>query len=288
MKRALWSAALLLLSATSAYAFSAPTKPQGFVNDYANVLSANSKTQLETELSQFEQSTSNEIAVAIVPDMGGNYIEDYAVKLFAQWGIGKKDRDNGVLLLIAIAEKKIRIEVGYGLEGALPDSVAQSIINTDMSPRIRAGDFDGAVSAAVHDIEKATQGEYKGTGAAKSSIVSKIDIETWLFFVFFFFQFFAAVLARSKSWWAGGLVGFGIGVVLYFVFALTVAVGASVALGLTGIGLLFDYVVSKAYKGSVASGNRPPWWIGGGGFGGGSGSGFGGGRSGGGGASGGW
>src|SRR6185503_4886307 len=105
---------------------------------------------LEQELTAFEATTTSEIAVAIVPDMGGDYIENYAVKLFEDWKIGKAKQDNGVLLLVAVEERKLRIEVGYGLEGALPDSVAQSILDNEMTPRLRAGDYDGAVTAAVH------------------------------------------------------------------------------------------------------------------------------------------
>ncbi len=272
-----------------AFAYTSPGSPSGYVNDFAHVLSADTVQSLDAELSAFEASTSNQIAVVTVPNMGGDYIENYAVKLFAEWGIGKKDKDNGVLLLLSIEEHKLRIEVGYGLEGALPDSVAQRIINQDMTPLLKAGDYDGAVNAGVRDIEQATQGEYTESDPSGGGF----DIWAFLIIPFLILQWAAAIFARSKSWWAGGVVGVvaGLGVGLVWGFGLWILL-ASVA-GLGAIGLLLDYVVSKAYTSAKSSGLTTPWWAGGGthsssnssggGFGG-----FGGGSSGGGGASGGW
>ena len=279
-----------------ALAYTSPGAPTGYVNDFAHVLIADTKQDLEQELAAFEATTTSEIAVAIVPDMGGDYIENYAVKLFEDWKIGKAKQDNGVLLLVAIEERKLRIEVGYGLEGALPDSVAQSILDNEMTPRLRAGDYDGAVTAAVHAIEAATQGEY----VAPNNTVSESGFSDWffenifliIFGIIFIFQWVASILARSRSWWAGGVVGVlaggGLG---WFVFtSLLSAVFVGFVLGL--FGLLLDYLVSNAYHSSKSFGTRPPWWAGGGGFGGGTSGGgfggFGGGSSGGGGASGGW
>lgn len=281
---------LFLVSlANQALAYSSPGQPTGYVNDFGHVLSASTVQTLDAELAQFEASTSNQIAVVTVPDMGGDYVENYAVKLYQDWGIGKKDKDNGVLLLLAIQEHKIRIEVGYGLEGALPDSVAQSIINNDLTPNLKAGKFDEGVTAATHDIMAATQNEYVGAGETKSG--RGINYEAVIFVVFIMLQWIGAVLARSKSWWGGGIVGAVLGLGIWGFFGLLVGWGLGIVAGLTLIGLLFDFVVSKAFSTSKASGTRPPWWIGGGGFGGGRGGGFGGfggGSSGGGGASGSW
>ena len=149
-----------LLTGAPAFAYTSPGSPTGYVNDFAHVLSDSTKQSLETELTNFNATTSNEIAVAIVPNMGGDYIENYAVQLFKEWGIGKKDKDNGVLLVVVSEEHKLRIEVGYGLEGALPDSVAQRILDNEMTPLLKANDYDGALAAGVHAIEAATQGEY--------------------------------------------------------------------------------------------------------------------------------
>ncbi len=289
---------ILLFWAVPAFAsigYTSPGNPAGYVTDFAKVLSANEIQSIDAELQQFEASTSNQIAVVTVPDMNGDYIEDYAPKLFAQWGIGQKSKDNGVLLLLSIQEHSIRIEVGYGLEGALPDSVAQSIINTDLTPNLKAGNYDAGVTAAVSDIMLATQNEYTGTGSTSSNSDNNLGsvIGYGFFFGFIALQWLAAILARSKSWWAGGIVGAVIGFGVWGFFGFVILWGVLAVAGLTGLGLLFDWYVSKHYNAAKANGTRMPWWIGGGGFGGRGGGGggfggFGGGMSGGGGASGGW
>jgi uncharacterized protein len=277
-----------LLYAAPVFAYSSPGSPQGYVSDFAHVLSPAEVQKLDAALSQFEASTSNQIAVVTVPNMDGDYIENYAVKLFAEWGIGKKDTDNGVLLLLAVEEHKIRIEVGYGLEGALPDSIAQRIINNDLTPSLKAGNFDQGVEAAVADIMAATQGEY--TAEDSKHPLSGNAIEAILLAVFFALQWIAAVLARSRSWWAGGVVGGVIAAGAWFFFGLLLVWGALLFFGLVGFGLLLDYIVSKKYTEAKSTGATLPWFFGGGGGGrsGGGFGGFGGGSSGGGGASGGW
>lgn len=277
--------------AQPAFAYSNPGNPTGYVNDFAGVLSAQTKILLESELTAFTASTSNEIAVAIIPTLGDDYIENFATRLFKDWGVGSKTSDNGVLLLVAVAEHKLRIEVGYGLEGALPDLVAQSIINNTIAPRLKENDYDAAILSGVRDIEAATQFEYIGSSVNETprSSTSPRAIEAFILFGLFAMQWLAAIFARSKSWWAGGLVGAiaGFAAATYFGFA-----GSSAMLslfGLGGLGLLFDYIVSSAYRGATRNGSSIPWYAGGG-SGGSSGGfgGFGGGRSGGGGASGGW
>jgi len=287
---------LSLVGWTPAFAYTSPGAPTGYVNDFAHVLSANTKQSLEQELSTFDATTSNEIAVAIVPNMGGDYIENYAVKLFEDWKIGKAKQDNGVLLLLSIEERKMRIEVGYGLEGALPDSLAQSILDNEMTPLLKAGNYDGAVAAGVHAIEAATLGEYS---APPASYISE-GLGDWtfdnIFYVviamIFIFQWVASILARSKSWWAGGIVGALAGISLGWFVAFPFAITAVFTIIFAIIGLFLDLIVSRTYRTHIGRGSTPPWWIGGGGFGGSSGGGgfggFGGGSSGGGGASGGW
>lgn len=291
--------ASLSLFAGVAFAYSSPGSPTGYVNDFAQVMSASAKQALEAELTTFKQTTSNEITVVTVPNMGGDYIENYAVKLFAEWGIGTKAKDNGVLLLLSIEERKMRIEVGYGLEGALPDSIAQSILNNEMTPLLKAGDYDGAVTAGVQAIEQATKVEYSASAETIPKDNPFLDffgnnIEGIFIFGFFIFQFLASVLARSRSWWAGGVVGLLGGIGIGWIFALAGLFILIPVVIMTAFGLLFDYIVSNGYKKAKAAGTVVPWWFGGsGGLGGGSSGGggfggFGGGGSGGGGASGSW
>ena len=120
-------------------AFTIPAAPSGYVNDYANIIDENSKQQLEKELQLFAASTTNEITVVTIPSLDGDTIEHYATKLFESWKIGNAKNDNGVLLLISRDDRKLRIEVGYGLEGALPDILAQDIINNQITPCLNEG-----------------------------------------------------------------------------------------------------------------------------------------------------
>ena len=257
---------ILMLSgaayAAPVLAYVSPGSPTGYVNDFAGVLSEPAKTALEEELVQFEASTSNEITVVTVNDLGGDYIENYAVKLFEEWQIGKKDKDNGVLLLLAMKDKTLRIEVGYGLEGALPDSVASSIITGLIIPLLKQGNYDSAVTDGVHAVMQATQGEYAGTGSLKKGIDSDTIFGIFIFAVVAL-QWIVAVLARSKSFWAGGVIGALAGAVLSTFVGWWIFWGLALTVGLFLFGLMLDAGVSGAYREAKSAGVHPPWWAGG-------------------------
>lgn len=157
MKRA---ALLLWLAVGAAHAQPAVPPLTGRVVDRADILADNTEAALTTMLKAHEDSTSNQIAVLTVPSLNGMVLEEFATIVFRTWGLGRADLDNGVLVLIARDDRKIRIEVGYGLEGALPDATAGSIIRNEMTPRFRAGDFDGGTLAAVQAIMDSIAGEY--------------------------------------------------------------------------------------------------------------------------------
>jgi uncharacterized protein len=267
-----------------------PDAPEGYVTDAAHVLSDATRVSLESELAALDASTTEQIAVVTVPDMGGDYIEHYAAGLFQKWGIGQAKQDDGVLLLLSIDDHKLRIEVGYGLEGALPDSVANSIIQDDMVPLLKVGDYDGAVQKGVDDIVAAIRGEYAAPASVDSA--SSIDPETILFLLFFAIPWLAAIFGSSKSWWLGGVVGGVVGVALSTFLGWWMLGGAILTTNLVIFGLIFDYLASQNAGRISRGGTAGPWWTGGGGFGSSSSSGgfggFGGGSSGGGGASGGW
>ena len=135
--------------------------PVRLVNDYAQVLNAYDADMLERKLVALDDSTSNQIVVLIVPSLNGEVIEDVAVKTFRDWGIGNKKTNNGILLLVAIQDRKVRIEVGYGLEGAIPDLIANDIIKRDIKPAFKQGNYIGGITAAVDNLSKAAAGEYK-------------------------------------------------------------------------------------------------------------------------------
>lgn len=282
--------ALSLFAFTSfpALAYYNPGQPTGFVNDYAGVLTQEQKNNLESRLTSFEKETSNEISVAIIDSLKEDAIENFAVDLFEEWGIGKKSNDNGVLILVAVSDRQMRIEVGYGLEGALTDSQAYWIIENKMKPAFRNNDFYLGLSEASDAIMSATRGEYIPS-ASEDKDVSWDGIEFFIFLGFIIFQALMAAIASSKSWWLGGVVGAIIGIIVWF-FAGWI-IGLILVIILIPLGLWFDFLASNSYQKAKSKG-RNPWWYGG--FGGGSGGlgggfgGFGGGGSGGGGSSGSW
>lgn len=133
------------------------------MNDYANILTAHQKQALEEKLVAFDDSTSTQIAVVIVPDLGGYEVADYAVKLGRAWGVGGKEFSNGVVLLISTEpnNRRLNISTGYGVEGALPDVTASHIIRDIIVPSFKGNDYYGGIDRGVDAIISATKGEYK-------------------------------------------------------------------------------------------------------------------------------
>jgi uncharacterized protein len=132
----------------------------GYVNDYANALSYDTESRLNSIMGELERKTTAQVAVLIIDTISPFDIETYAVKLFEKWGIGRKGKDNGVLLLIAIKDRALRIEVGYGLEGAIPDAMAKIIIEDYIVPSFKKGDFDTGVLKGAVGIAKLVAREY--------------------------------------------------------------------------------------------------------------------------------
>lgn len=147
-------AALLVTLAAISPAVAAPTYPAltGRVVDDAHILQPAEIAALTAKLANFETQSQRQIVVATVPSLGGNEIEEYANGLFRAWGIGNKQRNDGLLLVIAPTEHKVRIEVGYGLEGIMTDALSSIIIRHDLAPRFKAGDYAGGINAATDDL----------------------------------------------------------------------------------------------------------------------------------------
>lgn len=142
-----------------------PPAPRQHFNDYAGIVETGTAAQLDRELEQFERDTSSQIVVAIFPRMqSDSSIEDYTVRVFQAWGVGQKGRNNGAVLFIFSQDRKLRLVTGYGLEGALPDVLGKRIIEDEIVPRFRAGDFSGGVAAGTRALMAAARGEYRGTG----------------------------------------------------------------------------------------------------------------------------
>jgi len=147
----------------SLLAYSQPDIPEqgGFwVHDEANVLSSQGKHRLESILKAEQDSTSNQIAILIIPSLEGGSLEEYSMRVAEKWKMGKREKDNGALLLISIQDRLMRIEAGYGLEGTLTDAMSSRIIRNEIAPHFRNGDYEAGVEAGVTGIIKAISGEY--------------------------------------------------------------------------------------------------------------------------------
>jgi len=174
--------------------------PPRLVNDNAGLLNKLDADALEKKLVALDDSTSNQIVVLTVQSLNGEVIEDVAVNTFRDWGIGGKDKNNGVLLLIAVQDRKIRIEVGYGLEGAIPDVVANDIINNDLTPAFKEGNYLSGITKAVDNLSKAAVGEYKVKRKKKNDEVSGKDILVFIIILFVVLM----IVGRSGRGGGGG------------------------------------------------------------------------------------
>jgi len=246
--------ALLFANNALAQNIIAKPNPATLVTDVAGVLTPEQKQALENKLVAIDDSSSNQIAVVIIPSLDGYPKEEYATKLFREWGIGGK-KNNGILLLVAINDREIKIEVGYGLEGAIPDITAINIIDNFIKPAFRAGNYYEGIDQATDNIAKAAVGEYKEARPKKS---------------------------KSKSKGSGGL--FLIILIIIFVILKGGRGGGGSNIGRSGFsdvatGMLLGSLLGGGGRGGGGWGDSG----GGGGFGG-----FGGGSSGGGGAGGSW
>lgn len=150
--RLIWPLAAIAIVAAVLRLHAAFPSPQGPINDVAHVLDVATTTELEKLVADVRDKTTAEIAVVTVPSLDGMTVEEYANKLFAAWGIGKKGKDNGVLILVAPTERKIRIEVGYGLEPVLPDGLAGDIIRNEMLPEFRSGSYTTGVLRGTRQV----------------------------------------------------------------------------------------------------------------------------------------
>jgi uncharacterized protein len=155
------AAALLALLATAAAAQTPPAAPRDFVTDEAGILPADAKARLESTLRRFDEETSNQVLVVVYRKLPSASLEDFTVRTAQAWRAGRGKLDNGVILFVFVQDRKVRIEVGYGLEGALPDITAHRIIEEQITPRFGAGDYAGGIEAGVNAIIAATKGEYR-------------------------------------------------------------------------------------------------------------------------------
>jgi uncharacterized protein len=192
-----------------------PPAPARYFNDYAGVTSADTASRLNQTLEDFERDTSNQILVAVYPHMeSDSSIEDYTVRVAQAWKVGQKQKNNGAVLFVFTQDRKMFLQVGYGLEAVLPDALAKQIIENELKPRFRNGDFNGGLSAGVAAILAATKGEYKGTGhtvAERSQSGIAVPMIVILAFVVFiaFSAFMNRKIRRAGGNWHGWTMSSG-------------------------------------------------------------------------------
>lgn len=151
----------LVIFHTTVLAQTFPEKSNRLVNDYVGVLTTEESSALESKLVAYNDSTSTQLAIVIIQSLEEYEVSDYATRLAEAWGVGQKDKDNGVMLLVAIADKKITIQTGYGMEGVLPDAICKRIIENEIKPSFKKSKFYEGIDNASTAIFKFAAGEYK-------------------------------------------------------------------------------------------------------------------------------
>lgn len=243
------------------------------VTDLTQTLTAEQQSALETRLADFEQQKGSQIAVLIVPTTAPEAIEQYSIRVVDAWKLGREKQDDGVLLLVAKDDRKIRIEVGYGLEGAIPDIYAKRIISEIMVPSFRQGDFYGGINLAVEQIIKLIFGEQLPAPAQTRQNGDKL----WdMLYVVLIAAFVVGGILRAVfGKFLGGMLNGGLVGVLIWIFGGGLLV--AIVLGIIAFFLTFAGASGLGHVGGLGSSGYRGGYGGSGGWSGGGGGGFGGG-----------
>ncbi|MES2809348.1 MAG: TPM domain-containing protein [Bacteroidota bacterium] len=158
----------LLIASVALFAQELPPKSNTLVTDYTNTLTGEQKQALENKLVAFADSSSTQIAVVIIHSIGQYDVNEYAQKLGRAWGVGQQNKNNGIVVLVALDDRKLSIQTGYGVEGALPDVITQQIRTREINPRFREKDYYGGLDAGTDAIIKYTKGEYEAEKKVKN------------------------------------------------------------------------------------------------------------------------
>jgi uncharacterized protein len=184
--RALVVLGLLVWGTAGVSAEPLPPPPAAYFNDYAGLVSPADAQRLDARLRQFAGETSTQVVVAVFPSLPSPSLEDFTVRTAESWRVGRKDWDNGAVLFVFVADRKMRVETGYGLEGALPDQLAARILDNEVRPRFRAGDWAGGLEAGIDGILAATRGEYTAPPPARPGVPLLPLLVIVLFVILFF------------------------------------------------------------------------------------------------------
>lgn len=275
-----WLARLLVLGLlwVGAAGAEVAVPPVARVTDLTGALPAATQQALGQKLQAFEQKKGSQIAVLLVPTTQPEAIEQYAIRVAEQWKIGRKGVDDGALLVVAKDDRAVRIEVGYGVEGALSDVIARRIIDDQITPRFRSGDFDGGISAGVEQMMRVIDGEALPAPSSRSRQSSNDPGQIWPV-VIVVAAALGGVLRRMFGRVGGAVIAGGVlgGLTWFVAGAVTTAALAALAgFGVTLLGLGmggFMGGMSGRHRGSGWSGGDGGFRGGGGGFGGGGASG---------------
>jgi len=170
LKSGLFALCLSVLALSPVFALEVPKRAANYVTDQADLLSPQTEQKLELALRQYETKTSNQVVIVTFPSLEGESLEDFSIRLAEQWKVGQKGRDNGVIFLIFRDDRKLRIEVGYGLEGAIPDALAGQIISQAVVPYFKVGEYEKGILAGTAAIVQAAEGEFKGVGYTRGRV----------------------------------------------------------------------------------------------------------------------
>ena len=193
-------AAIALTTVTSQATEVIPPKPAAYFNDYAGAVSKEAALRFNQQLAQFERDTSNQVVVAVFPKMESDSdVADYTQRVAQAWGVGQQEKRNGVVLFVFAQDHRMFIQVGYGLEGALPDLTAFDITEYRIKPHFRSNDYEGGLAAGIDSIFKAIRGEYKGTGKTARERHGEGNSLLGNIILFGFFFVIALLLSRVKT-----------------------------------------------------------------------------------------
>jgi uncharacterized protein len=201
LSRLLLTVAALLLGLATAYSSEViPPAPSTYISDQASVLDSSTLGLINSKLAAFERATSNQIIVSIVKHLqSDSSVSDYCTRVAQSWGVGQKGHSNGIVLFIFRDDHKLYISTGYGLEGSLPDALCKRIIDEEITPYFKAGDYRTGIITGVNALMAASQGEYKGSGQTaydKNNLHNSFGLIR-LIIIFIFFIGYLVVRSRQ-------------------------------------------------------------------------------------------
>lgn len=230
-------------------------KYTNFVNDNANIFTTSEENILNKKLKDLKDKSQVEFSILTIDSLNYDSLEEYAIDVARTWGVGEKEINNGLLLLIVKNDKKIRLEVGYGLEGVITDSQWYWLIQKELKPEFKKNNFFVGVNSAVDKIylsivESKDLPKLENENNVKNNFLSMF---LFLFFplMFFFDSVIIALIkyfGKSKEWFKGGFLGGSLGFLIVYIFSSTIILSAVVGFILLILGLLFDYFISKWYS----------------------------------------